>query len=79
MYNFKAQLHGTGSRSIVVGSIRKILASYSILKWQQDAGIEARTRLRSSTESMSTSMSYIPQAECVPGYFKLLALIDLID
>jgi len=37
--NFKAQLHGTGSRSIVVWE--EFLASYSIVKWYQDAGIDA--------------------------------------
>ena len=39
MCNFKAQLQGIGSRSIVVWE--EFLASYSIVKWYQDAGIKA--------------------------------------
>ena len=46
--NFKAQLHGTESRSIVVWeeflasySIVNYKANYSIVKWYEDAGIDA--------------------------------------
>ena len=39
MCNFKAQFDGTGSRSIVVWE--EFLAGYSIVKWYQDAGIDA--------------------------------------
>ena len=44
MCNFKAQLHGNGSRSIVVWE--EFLGSYSIVKWCQDASIEAQACAR---------------------------------